>query len=210
MHSRTAHTAPSHTRGLHGSLDGPIGTLAGLTMVWGRRKLVDWLVETAAITPATTLVDVGCGPGSAARAAARRGAAVTGIDPSPSMLALARRFTSRGLRAKVQWQLGTAEQLPVPDATANVIWAVASAHHWEDVDAGLRECHRVAAPGGALFVVEGDVKPGAKGHAAHGFTAERVDSVAASAFDAGFAEVHVERVWLGHREYYVVQGRSPA
>jgi ubiquinone/menaquinone biosynthesis C-methylase UbiE len=206
MHSHTTH---SHTHGLHGSLDGPLGTMAGLTMVWGRRKLVDWLVDAAAIRPGTALVDVGCGPGSAARAAARRGADVIGIDPSSSMLKLATRFTSPGLRAKVHWQLGVAEQLPVPDGTANVTWAVASAHHWEDVDAGLRECRRVSAPGAALFVVEGDVKPGATGHAAHGFTAERVDGVAASAFDAGFADVRVERVSLGHREYFVVQGRSP-
>jgi ubiquinone/menaquinone biosynthesis C-methylase UbiE len=196
--------------GSHGTLDGPIGTAAGLTMVVGRRKLVDWVVEAADVGPGTTVVDVGCGPGSAARAAARRGAEVTGVDPSSSMLRLANRFTAPTLRSKVRWERGAAEHLPLPDGPADVVWAIASAHHWEDVGTGLRECRRVCAPGGTLFVVEGDVKPGAHGHAAHGFTAERVDGVAASAFDAGFGDVRVDRVQLGRQRYFVVHGRSPA
>lgn len=208
MHGSTTH---SHNpkRGIHGSLDGPLGTLAGLTMVLGRRTLVDWIVQAAAVGPGTTVVDVGCGPGSAARAAARRGAAVTGIDPSASMQRLANRLTTRRLHSLVHWQRGTAEQLPVPDGSANVVWAIASAHHWEDVDAGLRECRRVCAPGGQLFVVEGDVKPGAQGLAAHGFTAERVDGIAAGMSDAGFADVTVERLALGRRQYVVVHGQLP-
>jgi SAM-dependent methyltransferase len=209
MHRNVTHAhSPQH--GIHGSLDGPLGTLAGLTMVVGRRKLVDWIVHAAAVGPGTTVVDVGCGPGSAARAAARRGATVTGIDPSASMRRLAKRLTTPGLGPKVDWRPGTAEQLPVPDGGAEVVWAIASAHHWEDVDAGLRECRRVCAPGGQLFVVEGDVRPGARGLAAHGFTAERVEHVAASMSDAGFGAVEVERLTLGRRQYVVVHGQSPA
>jgi ubiquinone/menaquinone biosynthesis C-methylase UbiE len=195
---------------MHCSLDGPMGSLAGLTMVLGRRSLVDWLVGAARIAPGMTVVDVGSGPGSAARAAARRGATAIGVDPSASMRKLAHRFTAPGLRAKVRWERGSAERLPLPDGTADAVWAVASAHHWENVAAGLRECRRVSAPGAALFVVEGDVKPGARGHAAHGCTSERVDEVAALAVDAGFTDVRVERLSLGRREYAVVRGQSPA
>lgn len=40
------------------------------------------------------LVDVGCDPGAAAREASRHGAAVTGVDPDPLMLLLARTITA--------------------------------------------------------------------------------------------------------------------
>ncbi len=209
MHTLTRKQhSPKH--GIHGSLDGPLGTVAGLTMVWGRRTLVDWLVDAAAIRDGNVVVDVGCGPGSAARAAARRGAAVTGIDPSTSMLKLAHRLTAPGLRSRIRWQRGTAEHLPVDDGAADVVWAVASSHHWEDVDAGLRECRRIAAPRAALFIVEGRVAEGAKGLAGHGFTEERVERVAAGARDVGFTDVRVERLTLGRKQYVAVRGTSPA
>ncbi|PRC58527.1 SAM-dependent methyltransferase, partial [Mycobacterium sp. ITM-2017-0098] len=56
------------------------------------------------------VVDIGCGPGSAARPAARTGARVTGVDPSESMLRLARLVTRR--RSAVTWAEGSAEALP--------------------------------------------------------------------------------------------------
>ena len=76
------------------------------------------------------VVDIGCGPGSAARAAARRGARVTGIDPASVMLRVARAVTPK--RAAIAWAEGAAEHLPLPDGAATVVWSLATDHKWND------------------------------------------------------------------------------
>ncbi len=50
-------------------------------------------VESVGVGPGDRVVDIGCGPGGAARAAARAGAEDTGVDPAPVMLRLARAVT---------------------------------------------------------------------------------------------------------------------
>ncbi len=59
-----------------------------------RRTLLDWL---PADLSGRRLLDAGCGTGALAVEAARRGAAVTAIDLSPTLVALARERTPRGL-----------------------------------------------------------------------------------------------------------------
>jgi ubiquinone/menaquinone biosynthesis C-methylase UbiE len=132
---------------------------------------------------------------------------VIGIDPSSKMLALAKRFTPSPLAESIHYQLGAAEDLPVPDGMADIVWAVGSAHHWRDVPTGLRECRRVCGPGAKLLVVERSVRPGARGHAAHGLTAERADAFAGQVFDAGFARVGTETIEVGRHRFVVVHGR---
>ena len=48
---------------------------------------------------------------------------------------------------------GTAENLPVPEHSATVVWSVATVHHWADVTAGLAEVRRVLSPGGRFLVI---------------------------------------------------------
>lgn len=61
---------------------GPIGLVAGLTMLVTGRASARLVVDLAAVSDADRVVDIGCGPGSAVRAAARRGARATGVDPA--------------------------------------------------------------------------------------------------------------------------------
>jgi len=53
---------------------------------WGR-PLHDHVLDAAGVGPGTTLLDLGCGTGEFARAAADRGAQVTGIDVDPTAVA---------------------------------------------------------------------------------------------------------------------------
>src|SRR5689334_25191653 len=92
--------------------------------------------ELGRVGPGDTVVDIGCGPGAAARHAAKLGATVMGIDPAPVMLRVARRLTRV---RNVRYLEGSAEALPVPEDGATVVWAIASVHHWRDLDDGLRE-----------------------------------------------------------------------
>jgi ubiquinone/menaquinone biosynthesis C-methylase UbiE len=141
--------------------------------------------------PGDHVVDVGCGPGAAARFAAREGARVTGVDPARVMLGMARRLTRAS--AGVTYLEGTAESLPLPDASATVVWTIASVHHWHDVDRGLAEARRVLAPGGRFLAMERRARPGARGFASHGWTDEQAGVFAAMCRDHGFEDVGIER-----------------
>jgi ubiquinone/menaquinone biosynthesis C-methylase UbiE len=143
------------------------------------------------------VVDVGCGPGAAARFVARLGAGVTGVDPARVMLGLARRLTRPS--AGVTYLQGAAESLPLPDGSATVVWTIASVHHWRDLDRGLREVRRVLAPGGRFLAIERRTRPGARGHASHGWTEEHAAVFADLCRDHGFDDITLEPHNVGRR-----------
>src|SRR5271166_5189721 len=133
--------------------------VTALSMTAGRGPLARAVADAAELTPADRVVDIGCGPGTAVRhaarrGAARRGAAATGVDPDPAMLRLARWITALRRPPDVSWLEGRAEKLPLPDDQATVVWAISSAHHWEDRGTGIGEAWRVLAPGGRLVLAE--------------------------------------------------------
>src|SRR5262249_36738155 len=134
------------------------------------------------------LVDIGCGPGVAARRAARRGASAIGVDPAPLMLRLARLTT---LGRGIEWKAGSAEALPLRDAEATVAWSLATVHHWNDIDAGLSEVRRVLQPGGRFLVTERRTAPDATGHASHGWTGDQAEMFAERCGAAGLEAVDV-------------------
>jgi ubiquinone/menaquinone biosynthesis C-methylase UbiE len=101
-------------------------------------------------SPARVL-DVGCGTGTLLRELARRvpAASLTGIDAATGMIAQARaRF------AGPVYLQGTAERLPFPDASFDLVISTTSFDHWADQRAGLAECRRVLAPGGHLMLAD--------------------------------------------------------
>jgi SAM-dependent methyltransferase len=150
----------------HAGFGGVLGLVTALAMLIMGRHYARLAVDLASVSEADRLVDIGCGPGNAARAAARRGARVIGVDPSPVMLRLARAAT-RDL-PNLSWSPGGAEALPVTNDWATAAWSLRTVHHWKDVTAGLAELRRVLAPSGRLLVMERDVKPGATGLARQG------------------------------------------
>jgi ubiquinone/menaquinone biosynthesis C-methylase UbiE len=147
--------------------------------------------DLTAVSPSDHVVDLGCGPGVAAREAARRGARVTGIDPAPVMLRLAARL-SRSSSA-ITWSEGAAEAIPLADGAATVLWSIATVHHWRDLDAGLREVDRVLVAGGRFLVIERRTRPGATGRASHGWTDDQAAAFAERCRDMGFVVVQVGR-----------------
>ena len=141
------------------------------------------------LAPGRRVVDVGCGPGGAVRVAARRGATATGVDPARVMLKLAHRLTWR--QPGIQWSRGAAEALPLNDASADVVWSIATVHHWPDIQAGLAEAQRVLVPGGIFLAIERRTRPGAKGLGSHGWTDPQAEAFAESCRTAGFHRVEV-------------------
>lgn len=186
---------------------GMTGLLAGLAMLIAGRAVARLATNLTSISEGDRVVDIGCGPGSAARTAARRGANVTGVDLAPVMLSLARRLTRH--RTNISWAVGAAEDLPLPDGSATVAWTLASVHHWTNVTAGLAEAKRVLAPGGRFLAIERRVGPDDTGLASHGWTDAQTESFAAQCHTAGFDQVRVDTHPLGRRTVWVVGAVSP-
>jgi ubiquinone/menaquinone biosynthesis C-methylase UbiE len=198
--------AVNHHAG-HPGFAGVTGLLAGLTMIVAGGAVARLAADLAAVSDADRVVDVGCGPGTAVREAARRGARVTGVDPAPVMLRLARTLTRN--RLTITWAEGAAEDLREPDGSATIVWSLATVHHWRDVTAGLAEARRVLAPGGRLLAIERRVRPGATGLASHGWTDQQAESFVAQCRAAGFDSVHVEKHTPGRRAVSVVKAVRP-
>jgi SAM-dependent methyltransferase len=198
-----------HAHG-HERFQGVSGLVIGATMLVGRGSLSRLVAGLAGVGPGDRVLDVGCGPGGAAREAARRGATVTGVDPAPVMLRLGRSLSASRSGRNIVFLQGTAEALPVADRAVTVAWAISSAHHWPDVPAGLRELHRVLAPGGRLIIAERAARPGARGLAAHGFTDAQAAETVAAAQAAGFAGARHETHRAGRRTLAVVRAHRAA
>jgi SAM-dependent methyltransferase len=113
--------------------------------------LFDLIAERLALPETPAVVDLGAGTGKVSRAMARRGWAVTAVDPGEGMLAVLReRAIEEGLSIEVVRT--TAERTGLP--TARFDAAVAGeAYHWFDAPVALAEMGRIVRPGGgvALF-----------------------------------------------------------
>jgi ubiquinone/menaquinone biosynthesis C-methylase UbiE len=205
-----AMTTPSPTvtnhHAHHPGFAGPRGLITALSMARpnGRDHLA---VERSGVGPQDHVVDVGCGPGAAVRLAAGRGARVTGVEPAPVMLRVARVLSARSRRTT--YAQGGAESLPLADGSATIVWTVASVHHWPDVDGGLAEVHRVLQPGGCFLAIENRTAPGATGLASHGWTDEQAERFAAECRTHGFTDVQVERHDAGRRPVHLVAATRP-
>jgi ubiquinone/menaquinone biosynthesis C-methylase UbiE len=188
----------------HPGFAGATGLVAGLGMLVMGRGYARLAVELASVSDADRVVDIGCGPGSAVRAAARRGASAVGVDPAPVMLRLASAVT--GDRSNITWSQGSAEDLPLATGWASVAWSLKTVHHWKDVTAGLAELRRVLASSGRLLVMERRVDPAARGLASHGWTEPQAESFAAHCDAAGFQGVRIARHPARRGAVWVVQG----
>jgi ubiquinone/menaquinone biosynthesis C-methylase UbiE len=103
------------------------------------------------IGPDDRVLDVGCGTGFATEGLLEHTENVYGLDQSPHQLEEA--FEKFGRRGPVQFTLGDAERLPFDDDAFDVVWSSGSIEYWPNPVEALRECRRVARPGGEVLVV---------------------------------------------------------
>lgn len=104
------------------------------------------------------VVDVGCGAGIDSLIAARMvgpSGRVTGIDMTPAMLERARQSAAAMAATNVEFALGYAERLPVPDASVDVVISNGVLNLFPDKLVGLQEMARVLRPNGRIQI--GDI-----------------------------------------------------
>jgi ubiquinone/menaquinone biosynthesis C-methylase UbiE len=122
------------------------------------RRFREMTAGQAGIAAGDAVLDAGCGTGTMAVAAKRRvgdSGRLVGIDPSPRLLAGARRKAARaGLT--VDFRQASIERLDLPDRSFDVAMGSFMIHHLPDEVArtGLAELHRVLKPGGRLLLID--------------------------------------------------------
>lgn len=112
------------------------------------------VLDAAAVGVGHRVLDVACGTGVLARAAVERvGSAgtVTGVDPNPGMLAVARRLSDA-----VEWEQGAAEALPTSDSSFDRVVSQFGMMFFSDRRQAVKEMLRSLVPGGRVAVAVWD------------------------------------------------------
>jgi SAM-dependent methyltransferase len=109
------------------------------------------VVERLAPRASEHVVDIGCGTGNAALLAARRGARVTGVDPSARLLELAE-AAARDEGLEAGFVQGEAGAMPVEDGAADGVLSVFGVIFAPDAERAASELARITAPGGRIVL----------------------------------------------------------
>lgn len=110
------------------------------------QQVIPSMIEVLGISPGARVLDVACGPGYLAAAAAARGAIAEGVDFSSQMVAYA-----RNRHPEVAFQEGDAETLDgYADSSFDAVGMNFGILHFDRPERALSAMHRVLRPGGRL------------------------------------------------------------
>ena len=140
--------------------DARVGTFGYTGTAWGARArdwalvqedqslvLYDAILARLPLKRGTRLLDVACGAGRFCQLASMTGAAVTGIDLSPSMIAVAHGRVPAGT-----FRVGPLQALPFPNERFAVVTAINALQYCADPLSALREARRVTQAGGTVVL----------------------------------------------------------
>jgi SAM-dependent methyltransferase len=146
----------------------------------------------AGLQPGEVVLDLGSGGGIDCFLAAKKvgpEGRVIGLDMTPDMIKLARRNAKKIGVTNVDFRYGEMEEMPLPDASVDVIISNCVINLSPDKDAVFREALRVLRPGGRLsisdMVVDGDLPP---------FFRDRLDAWAACLAGALDERVYLDKI----------------
>lgn len=100
------------------------------------------------------VLDLGCGGGHVSYCAASHVAEVVACDVTASMLEVVAAEAARRGLPNITTQQAAAESLPFPNASFDAVLCRFTAHHWPDMEAGLREARRVLKPSGLAMLID--------------------------------------------------------
>lgn len=162
----------------------------------------------ASVAPGDVVLDLGSGGGIDCFLAAEQVGAtgrVIGVDMTPDMIERARRANEKAGHDNVEFRLGEIENLPVADATVDVIISNCVVNLSPDKPRVFREALRVLKPGGRVAISDilaveelpEDVRQDLELHAACIAGASLVTEVESMLEDAGFVNIRITPTILG-------------
>jgi demethylmenaquinone methyltransferase / 2-methoxy-6-polyprenyl-1,4-benzoquinol methylase len=140
--------APDEVRSMFDRI-APVYDFMNRAMTMGLDRRWRKLAAEAVVRPGDRVLDVCCGTGDLALAAARAGGRVTGVDFAVEMRARAERKAP-----EFDWVQADAAALPFPDASFEAATIGFGLRNLADIDEGLRELERVLVSGGRLGCLE--------------------------------------------------------
>jgi len=160
---------------------GALGRIGGQLMSLDRH-LPAWVLDMLDVAPTDSVLEVASGPGRGLELAAARvpQGRMVGVDPSATMLEMARHRNRAQIETgRVELYLGTVDKLSFEDATFDKAMTMNSLHLWPDPVAGLIEVRRTMRAGGCIAV------------AITRFSYVSPDKFEQHLIDGGFADVHL-------------------
>ncbi len=110
-------------------------------------EAVSWLAEQLGMAPGRRVLDLAAGTGKLTRLLVATGASLIAVEPVDEM-----RSALAEMAPGVDVRAGTAEAIPLPDASVDAV-VVAQAFHWFASEQALAEIARVLTPTGRLGLV---------------------------------------------------------
>ena len=119
----------------------------------GPDSLYDYAAELG-LPAGSRVLDLGSGEGAFSIGLAERfGFNVLGVDRVPGHIERSTEaLAASTVGAQVRFELGTAEALPLADASIDMVWCRDMLVHVADLEQVYRECRRVLRPGGKMLV----------------------------------------------------------
>ena len=186
---------------------GPMGWIAGQLMAMRNGHRSEWVFSLLDLKPTDHVLEIGFGSGTDIARASRSAAFVAGVDHSDVMLRMASKRNAQAIAAgRVKLELGSAGQLPFPEAQFDRIFAINSAQFWKDSVKTLTEVRRVLKPSGWLALA---VQPRSK-NATEETTRQAGIGLSKSLTAAGFEDVHSEMQHMPPVPTVCVLARRPA
>jgi lipopolysaccharide biosynthesis protein/SAM-dependent methyltransferase len=101
------------------------------------------------LTAGRDVLDIACGEGYGADILATMAKSVIGVDISPEAIEYAK---SCYQDPRMSFRVGSATDIPIPDASVDMVVSFETIEHLEDHDRMMQELHRVLRPGGLLMI----------------------------------------------------------
>jgi ArsR family transcriptional regulator len=118
------------------------------------RSWAAWSRALGHLLPPLVVVDAGCGEGYLTAEAAEWAEKVIAVDRSKDMLRRARQLARKRELHNIAWKVGEIEQLPLDDASADVVLLSQALHHAARPERAVAEAVRVVRVGGKVLVLD--------------------------------------------------------
>ena len=106
------------------------------------------------LMPPMVIADLGAGDGSFSLLLAQNAEKVIAIDSSAKMIEFARDQANRNKVKNVDYRLGDMEELPIDDASVDIVFFSQSLHHALHPDRAVAEAARILKPGGRIAILD--------------------------------------------------------